>query len=204
MKFALVTTVVLAGCVSKPEASAKESTHLEAPPASTISRPPEDLAAIVGRLVHKDGSPAAGAQVTLMPDALEFLLRTLSHPALDASRCMPSVPPLSAAADAQGNFRFEGLDPLLGWFLDIDLGAGSHQVDRVDLNLSAGRTTDLGLVELPDRKLRPGRLLDDRSLPVGGARLQLVSEFAEMRLSGADGTDPDAALLFRSPEGEFY
>jgi hypothetical protein len=114
----------------------------------------------------------------------------------------PAIEPKSTSSDTDGRFRFERLDPMFSWSLEVDLGDGTSWIRRVDLDLDPGRELDLGDILLRPLTAVHGRLLDHDGAPVVGARVHVVPAFSELAAEGIEDLQPGVHLLYRSPEAE--
>jgi protocatechuate 3,4-dioxygenase beta subunit len=149
-------------------------------------------AKVSGRVVTRDGAPAAGAEVVVLPE-------------VDAA----GVPAWRATADADGEFALEGAPAgeavvlvAGGGFLSAGaLGpAPWHRRDHVVRLVPEGvRTRDL--VAVPCARAK-GRVVDASGAPVAGARVQ-ASQPSVGREGGLPGLLEQTPEVETGPDGSF-
>ena len=135
------------------------------PTAATSSTAPKDLATLEGRTTAPGGQPLRKTALSL-------------RPAVATGGEMPQ--PYGATSDAEGKFRFEGVEPgrylLMAQhpgYLNTSYGAKRNTMSGTQLTLTAGQQMKDVNIELTPQAVISGHVLDDEGDPAARAQVQL-------------------------------
>ncbi|HEX8203597.1 MAG TPA: carboxypeptidase regulatory-like domain-containing protein, partial [Isosphaeraceae bacterium] len=177
-------------------ADAPETNHLLAPGTTAFTLPPIELtrgAAVQGVVVDDAGRPAAGALVRATWEPPGGLLQSLV-----------------AQADAKGDFRLEGVDPLAALRLTAS-SRGASTGAAVPARADAGRPVTLRISPTQTTPLA-GRVVDVAGRPIVGASVRVswsrtrnargrAWRLDPVRIDGGEDLVTDAEGRFRTPFG---
>jgi protocatechuate 3,4-dioxygenase beta subunit len=120
----------------------------------------------------------------------------------------------SATTDVEGRFRMTGIDPRIFGALLLDPGGPRAMLHLLEQSPVSGETRDLGDIVLPLSVTLRGTVVDERGLPVEGARvrgtdlpvLDALADVGDFRAGGgvlipSDATGIDRDLLYVPPPG---
>lgn len=160
---------------TEPERVETTPPPLLAPPDAAGPASPESfqaaLAGITGRVVDADGTPVADLPVTfLQMDLFQVLGDTAT--AFSDSPAPMEIEVDSVVTGTDGRFLLEGAYDFSIHALGIDLGGPRAQLHLVEKALCSAELTDLGDITLSPHVTFTGRVLDEDSQPVGGARVR--------------------------------
>ncbi len=130
------------------------------------------LAGVKGRLVEEDGRPIPRLKVELLQIEFGGLFGDFET----AFGPEPlATPPLSigdGVSDEQGVFELQGALNSSFHGIGVDLGGPRGTLRFVDRTLNSGETADLGDVVLSPYVTWSGRVVDEESKPIPGARVR--------------------------------
>lgn len=185
-----------------------ESTRESVAPAEAFVEEPSDtmpasyraaLGGIKGRVVEEDGSPVVEIPVELFGmSALDIFF--------DAEAFMGEEPPELAfktgrtLTSEEGDFFLADVYPRAIYVLGIDLGGMRSTTRFIDHIPGTGEIVDLGDIVLAPHAVILGRVVDEESNPVGGARIRAIELPAIVFLSGLQDFREGCSFLARMGE----
>ncbi|GJM22134.1 MAG: hypothetical protein DHS20C15_20490 [Planctomycetota bacterium] len=188
---------VSAPAANGPRAEATELLPLLADPPAVDSPLPESyrqaLGGLKGRVVEEDGTPVPALTVALVgADFFDFMKPLDLAPDDPQSAFDPLM--AEVVTDAQGRFFAGDLETRVIGGLIADPNGARASVHVLDYSPSTGVVHDLGDIVLAGGVTLRGRLIDERSEPIAGARVRALP------LSLPPGMFPEEIVDLR-PEG---
>lgn len=173
--------VEVAQAPAKPvvEDAAQPEARVEAAAAPVpAAGPPEsytrNLGKVIGRLVEPDHTPAPGLRIDALSLSFADIFPDLDSMFAESAPSFDEVKATTVSGD-DGRFEFEGIEPLQGYVLGIDLGGARATIRFLDQAPNAGQTVDLGDVALDPYVVFFGRVVDEKSNPIAGARIRATN-----------------------------
>ncbi|HEV8114490.1 MAG TPA: carboxypeptidase-like regulatory domain-containing protein [Planctomycetota bacterium] len=195
---------------SAPTAAEREPGARDERAAGSADDDADAPGALQGRIVDRTGRAVAGATVLAAPGVelgmpLAPSVSWTAYLPLDVAdpAALGAPVPKRATSDGAGRFRVDGLAP--GALRLAVRSPAFAPLDRNDLRLASGQAVELGDVTLDSALAVYGRLEDGDGLPIRGAPIVQVDEFADASapaLSAAVGVRlgvTDGRGSFRSP-----
>lgn len=148
------------------------------------------LAGFTGRVVHPDGTPAAGVRVELFrvdPEVFFELSAEGSGPRLEVGH---------ATTGEDGRFAIRKVPPSGFHLLLADAGGADPTHRVIERSPSPGEVVDLGDIVLKNGATLVGRVVDAEGGPVSGALVRALDVPATMlRMVPLERFDPEGAIL---------